>query len=615
MSRRVARSGFFPDRGDDCVTTQKTLIKADCWLFSNLLREGRFSVPWYQRYYDWKTNQVQELLLDIKEAVKEKRDCYFLGTVIFVEEEPGHWKINDGQQRMITFSLTCAALCRKFAHETSDSQREGMALRILFDLDQNMACSLDNAQSYTSRISPQRDDVVWYQQMIRGNAIGTNGTITSAWRIIDEFIASQKPEESEEYFDFLLQKLEIACLKVPPEVDPNAVYETINCRGKRLEDLDLIRNYIYSHFNADQDSERKDSVHENLENIHTFFSGRAGSERASQYMRCHLQSIFGFLRKDSFYRDVRKAIANQTQESSELAAEYVHRLTEKVADRKSLCLFAETIIASNPNPDFTRAFNIDCRKTNSKRNLVVFLQELRGYTVTQPLVFALLTAYLSETDNLQKKQVAEIVHKNLSRLTTFVLRTAFVAPKFEPSHFEAEFSDFAKKITWEEEIPDKKFAEFLLDCDRQNYSVLNDSNFRKAISEMNMRGGNKIKQLLMGINRHHQRGSQILNDRQLTVEHILPKSDRHWGSWEGFYEMDPSEWINRIGNLTLLGRGEDRPGDKGNANFTKKKEFYKDSTLIITRQLADCEEWSPKQIKRRQADMAKCAVKVWRFTP
>ena len=600
------------------MTTQKTLIRADCCLFSNLLREGRFSVPWHQRYYDWKPDHVLELLLDIQEAVREKRDCYFLGTVILVEKESEHWEINDGQQRMITFSLTCAALCRRFAHETLDSQREGMALRILFKLDENTTCSLDDAQSHISRISLQRNDAVWYQQIIRGNTIGTNGTITSAWKTIDEFIASQNPEELEKYFDFLLQKLEIARLQVPQNVDPNAVYETINCRGKTLEDLDLIRNHIYSHFNAGNDSERKKSVHENLENIHTFFSARARGNRASQsrtsqYMRCHLQCLFGFLRKDSFYRDVRRAMKDHAQAARKPVADYAFQLTEKVADPKSLSLFAETIIASTPDSDFTQAFDTDCRKASSKRNLAVLLQELQAYTVTQPLVFALLTTYLRETDNQQKKQVAKIVYKNLSRLTTFVLRTAFVAPKFEPSHFESGFSDFAKKIMRDKKFPDKEFAEFLMDSDRQYFNVLNDSKFREELSKVSMKGSPKIKQFLAGINSDRQQGSQPFNERLLTVEHILPKSDKHWGGWKSFQGTEPGEWVDRIGNLTLLGKGEDRPGDKDNANFAKKKEIYKDSTLIITRQLVDYEDWTPENINSRQSDMADCAVKVWRF--
>ena len=74
--------------------------------------------------------------------------------------------------------------------------------------------------------------------------------LNTAWEEIDKFFSPMSLEMSERYFDFLLGKLEVACLRVPPRIDPNAVYETINCRGKQLDDLDLIRNFLYSHFNA-----------------------------------------------------------------------------------------------------------------------------------------------------------------------------------------------------------------------------------------------------------------------------------------------------------------------------------------------------------------------------
>lgn len=462
------------------MKNQEPLVEANSWLFSKLLQKGFFEVPWYQRYYDWESHDVCELLSDVEEAVIEKRHCYFLGTVILVKKESTRWEINDGQQRMITFSLICAALCRKFA-DTDDrlcSQHEARALRIMFNLDANEICSLGDAEEYSPRILPQRNDKVIYWNMIRGNSIGTNGTITTAWKEIENFISSQTLKESEDYFDFLVQKLEIACLEVPPEIDPNAVYETINCRGKELDDLDLIRNHIYSHFNSDQYIERRKTVHECLERIRTRFRAQ---KKASEYMRCYLQCVFGFLRKDRFYRDVRKKIKKQAREINRGLPDYAFELTEKIADRKSLSLFSEVIVSPSPDPTTIAAFNRDCRKTNSRRNLAVFLWELHSYTVTRPLVFALLTTYLRETDIQQKKRIAKTVHKNLSRLATFTLRSAFVAPKFEPSRFEDKFSNFAKEIMQDKEIPNEEFAEFLRDCDRDYFNVLDDSKFKEQL--------------------------------------------------------------------------------------------------------------------------------------
>ena len=593
------------------MTTRKPLIEADSWLFSKLLQAGFFQVPWHQRYYDWKSDHVRELLSDIEEAVIEERQCYFLGTVIVVKREPNRWEINDGQQRMITFSLICAALCRKFAENGSGSHNEARALRILFDLDADETCSLDDAQDYSPRISPQTDDKVSYSNMIRGNSVGANGILTTAWREIEDFISSQTLRMSEDYFDYLVQKLEIACLEVPSIIDPNAVYETINCRGKELDDLDLIRNHIYSHFNADKYLERRNSVHERLERIRTRFRAK---RKASEYMRCHLQCLFGFLRKDRFYREVRKEINNQARQVKKSLSDYAFELTEKVAEPMSLCLFSEVVISTSPNPTMIRAFNSHSRKTDSSRNLAVFLWELKGYTVTQPLVFALLMTYLRESDGRRKKRIARKVNNQLSNLATFVLRTAFVAPKFEPSHVEEKFSDFAKKIMQDEEISSRGFAEFLKDCDQSYLNILNDSKFEEGLRDARMTGNNKIKRFLFGVNSNPPRSSQLFNDNEFTVEHILPQSTQHWESWEAFEGQDPREWINRIGNLTLLTRTDNKPGRKFNGNFEKKKAIYKESSLSITSRLAECDDWTPQRIETRQRHMVERAVQVWGFT-
>lgn len=588
----------------------KPLIKARPWLFSKLLQRGFFEVPWHQRYYDWELREVSELLDDIKEAITEKRHSYFLGTIILVRKKSARWEINDGQQRMITFSLICAVLCRKFADNGSVSDNEARALRIMFNLGDIEGCSLSDAQRYSPRIIPQSNDKVSYSNMIRGNSIGANGVITTAWKEIERFVFSQTPQESEDFFEFLIQKLEVACLEVPPKIDPNAVFEAINCRGKRLDDLDLIRNYIYSRFNGDQYLEKRNSVHDNLELIRTELKTK---KKASEYMRCHLQCLFGFLHKARFYRDVRKEIKNHAKQADESLPNYTFVLTEKVAEPRSLGLFSGVITSTSPNPRIIEAFNNHSGTNNSPRNLEVFLWELRGYTVTQPLVFALLMTYLREADGRRKKRLARTVHNKLGNLATFILRTAFVAPKFEPSDFEKKFSNFAKKITEDVEISNGEFAEFLLDCDRDNLGILDDSKFKEGLYEGQMKGASKVKRFLFGVNGRPPRSYQIFKDREFTVEHILPQSNQHWNSWKAFEGHDPRDWINRIGNLTLLTKTDNKPTRNFNRSFEKKKAIFRESSLSITSRLAEYDDWTPESIEKRQRYMVKRAVEVWRF--
>ena len=56
-----------------------TRVTADVRRIPELFKMGRFEVPWHQRYYDWREEQVGELLADLKDAFDEDRESLFFG--------------------------------------------------------------------------------------------------------------------------------------------------------------------------------------------------------------------------------------------------------------------------------------------------------------------------------------------------------------------------------------------------------------------------------------------------------------------------------------------------------------------------------------------------------
>ena len=262
----------------------------------------------------------------------------FLGTVILVSSGSRRWRINDGQQRMVTLSLICASLRRLFT-DRNDSRREHLALRVLFDVDENATEVLENIDQQVPRVTPPSDDKTRYNQLIRGRDIGANGKLTQAWHQIESFVLGMGLEKSCHFFDFLTRKLELACLHIPDSVDPNSVYETINCRGKRLDDLDLIRNHLYSYFNSDDEATRRGTVHDNLEKIQTSPSRQLTVRR----IRALLFSIsIRISSKSSFYRDTRKRIrlnAEQLARTGRSQSDYVYSLVEDLSRQEQVELF------------------------------------------------------------------------------------------------------------------------------------------------------------------------------------------------------------------------------------------------------------------------------------
>ena len=382
---------------------------------------------------------------------------------------------------------------------------------------------------------------------------------------------------------------------------------------RRLDDLDLIRNFIYSHFSTATETQRRDTVHDSLERIRQVFGTGRRVNKAEEYLRCRMQCHFGYLSKDTFYRDVRRTIREEAANArpKRPRKDFVFDLARDVARPEDLELYRRLTVPT-AGPEFVQEFEVKSKTTGAPRNLTVFLRELKGYSVTHTILFALMSKYVHEPDGRKQRRVARLVNAHLSRLASFVLRTAFVA-KFEPSHFERRFADFAAEISRSEGMVDREFAEFLRDCDRAEHNVLDDGKFELIMGTGQMRGVQKIKALLLGINREGRPDAVVLSDTNCSVEHILPIGEEHWKGWKDFRASEPGEWVHRIGNLTLAAKGDNKPGGKFNGSFERKAAVYAESSVAMTREIAGRQTWSPTEIESRQEEIAKLATRVWSF--
>ena len=83
-------------------------LSVDC-----LLNEDSYAIPLYQRNFSWTYDEIEQLLNDVADAFQEKRDNYYIGTLV-VNEENGLFKIIDGQQRTTALNLIALVLKNEF---------------------------------------------------------------------------------------------------------------------------------------------------------------------------------------------------------------------------------------------------------------------------------------------------------------------------------------------------------------------------------------------------------------------------------------------------------------------------------------------------------------------
>lgn len=93
------------------------------------------------------------------------------------------------------------------------------------------------------------------------------------------------------------------------------------------------------------------------------------------------------------------------------------------------------------------------------------------------------------------------------------------------------------------------------------------------------------------------------------VEHVLPQTlNEPWGEMLGPQaERVHADCLHRPGNLTLSGYNQ----QLWNHPFNVKRDRYAQSNIVLTRELAEYEQWTEVEIEARGRQLATEAARIW----
>ena len=568
------------------------------------------AVPWHQRHYDWKEGEVNRLLDDFGTAYLGGKQFYFLGAVTLVKDNGSKMReINDGQQRIITFSLICARLGQLFGDALHAPRLEEHALSRLFDLSQQHDFTWKDANKLSRldlRVSPSEADTDTYRKLIlTGGGTRNSEKLVTAWKIVTEILKSHEtrnPGFCKGFFDFLLNAVHVVNIEIPPSVDPYDIFETLNDRGKGLEQIDLVKNYMLSHYKGEEESERRKTVYKQYYGTYTALNKDIGV--MASYARCYSQARFKHMSEKRFYRELRDKIEDvDKKKRCDFIAHFIRDLGEK-AD------FYKRFVGRLPAQEQLRKIPLLSRLMIRRRTLFHYLRDLKNYTVAKPVLFALFCRLLETQDQLEeKKEFAKLLDMGCRNLSSLITREAHTQA-FQPSNIERELADLAHYIWTRRHATSAMFNAFqqkLRRADKDGF--MSDAKYIDVMSMVEFKQHGKARQILEGIVNFHQ-GAEI---PRTSVEHILPKGQEHLDGWE-FTADEHRRFVHRLGNLTLLESKLNKGDSDYNRNFEKKKNTFRKSAVDITRDcLAELPDWNPRRVDSRQRYLAERAAKVWDF--
>ena len=195
----------------------------------DLLSNGPYLIPIYQRNYAWESAEVKQLILDTADyAVNHPSWDYYIGTLIVLNDAiRGQYETIDGQQRLTTLYIILCAL------------RNWDGLDVDLGWFHQEVLSFDNREnSCRSLLSIyENDGIPDEQKEYEQHIIAIYQTIRPAIDSIqDDFGISIK-----DYIEYFLFHVKILRIEVPEDINKNHYFEVMNSRGVQLEQHEVVK--------------------------------------------------------------------------------------------------------------------------------------------------------------------------------------------------------------------------------------------------------------------------------------------------------------------------------------------------------------------------------------
>ncbi len=539
-----------------------------------IIKRYRLMVPPNQREYSWKREHIETLFQDLAMAISDNEPEYFLGTIVGVDKDLGLLEIVDGQQRLAT---TVIFLCemRNYLKPLESIIADSITKDFLTDIDRTkkdtvtkMKLNVSDNEYFKSLItndtvlSPIKPSHKLIQEAfhISGNQIKK---IVAGFNVKDHGNALNK------WIDFIEHKAVVILLTVNNSVNAYKMFETLNDRGLKTSQADLVKNHLF---------------------------GQAGSRLSEaqhkwSLMRGALETGYDEDITVIFLRHVLIAMRGHTRESE------VFDETEKIARGESRSLafldnlekLANTYVAIT-NPEHERWNN---KYPDAIRQAIKTLNRL-NIKPFQPILLAISEKFdPKEANNAMKIMISLGVRLLIASRTT-------------SGPIEQTLSNTANSI-YSNKVKDSKAMRKMLES-----IIPIDDDFKHAFENLTVSKAYLARYYLRSIEMAAKGEPYpwfIPNDDKetITLEHVLPEEPGT--NWPAFTPDEVDAYYRRLGNLVLLKAKSN--SDLKSINFEIKKNVYKDSDYILTSKIADVSDWTKEEIIKRQKDLAQHALKAW----
>ena len=528
-----------------------------------------YTVPSYQRHYVWEPDNVQELLYDFKDAMKEHpNEEYFLGSYIFQNNtNDGNKDLLDGQQRITTLFLLFAYL-RDFGGLDADMRhtlhglvyqdenklaRKKARVRLQYEIRGDVA---DFIKEHVVAKGVLADNENWHGIIDNAKNRSENVSINhicSTLVACKTFFAENPEINIVDYLAYILNNVVMIYVSASTLEDAFRLFSVMNDRGLKLANADILKA---SNLEKIQDREEKAYVARKWEGIQE-----------------DLGDDF-----DRFLSYVRTMIL-KTRQKMNLLDEYEKEIFQKGVIPKGKTFFDLVF----------RAYEYYCKTIEPEVtevgyayvNLIKVLKDTYPSTDWIPTLMFYYSRF--KTENLYEF-ASKMIHKYLADIICGTVLTT----RYENLN---RMMVAVKNANASEDVLNNAY---IFQFDHKKFmSILN----------MDVYGRRCTKTLMMLMELKYHSDEREIGTGIINIEHILPQNPGIGSEWTiNFTAEQRNLYTHKIGNLSLLTRKKNVAFS--NLGFKEKKLRYfigKIDTLPRTLKIVNAhEQWLPEDIESNQ---------------
>lgn len=559
-----------------------------------VLVSGRqFLIPRFQREYSWEKKNYKEFLEDMLNCLyisegKITNSQYFLGTMLFIgdyaEGTDKEIQVVDGQQRLTTITILFSVLSDKFLSIGEDTLSKQIFRYIMTEDDNGEKVRILKSKTHYPFFSYyiQQRDKQYIQEAVSEEEHCIEETYKYFYEQLDEKKIKEYLKRKHgaevvlplEYVDILkairdqILQTTFVSISTTDKEQANMIFEILNAKGKRLAEVDLIKNKI---FEILDDTEPADFAEEKWQQIKKILNDGKETVGIETFYRHFWSSRYKKSAKNKLYDDFNKIIVPKNKKV----------YTEFLLEMEKYAKYY--IMIMNPKRE-----NYNNRKEYYP--IVQMLNVLNNYFgIVQVRIVELAIVNLKEKGLIDLKYMKHI----LTLLESFHFAYNSIM-RGNPNSVEKVYSAFAiETVKCTDKIKVKELVENKLVVPLQKLlpkkEEFIDNFVELRYSKRDLPTNIKAKYVLNRINCYYENKELFSEDG--TIEHIIS-------------EVEGDECLN-IGNLILLENELNEEADS--MKYCDKIATYKRSKYKWVKDfISKNPNWISTMILDRAKEMAEC---------